>query len=235
MIKSSFQGFFWKTKTQKVNINDIEISIECLQSLDGTIDDLFHYLDSKGHKDLLEELSPYFGCIWPSGIALTRYLLSCFGKNKTDHLQKHPKSFRFCEVGCGLAIPSLFLSKALPLSRFLLTDYHPEVPIFLEVNLRLNSLDTHQIIYQKIDWKSLSSLNIQKQDWVIGSDLLYEKENPKLLADTLLYLIKQDGRIVIADPGRPYLEPFVQEMKARGWQAEVHADNDIFILDFKRI
>src|SRR4051812_16113062 len=54
----------------------LTIEIECLENLNETIDQMFELLQKSGHQELLEELCPYFGVIWPSARALARHLVS---------------------------------------------------------------------------------------------------------------------------------------------------------------
>lgn len=235
MIASSLPDFFWKTKVTTLKIDHVELKLESLQSLESTIDDLFDYLQDKGHTDLLEVLCPYFGCVWPSSVALTQYVVDKI-KNEIEPKQSLKNvSLRVGEVGCGLALPSLLLSKLLPLSKFFTTDFHPEVPVFLEKNKKNNFISDSHLKYQPMDWKLLSEVSKNKMDWVMGSDLLYEKEHPLLLADAVHHWVKHDGTIFISDPGRPYLQEFVDQMKSRGWVSPHLLKDNIFIFEFKKI
>jgi predicted nicotinamide N-methyase len=93
--------------------------------------------------------------------------------------------------------------------------------------------------YRRLDWKG-PEVALGKFGLVIGSDILYEKNHPAQVADALVRLVKNSGRIVIADPGRPYLQTFVDEMRARGFGAEPFLQSttegkDVLIFDFRKI
>lgn len=233
----------WRTKRSVERVPDpagggmLSLEIDELESLEDTIDELFEELERSGNPNLLEDLCPYFGCVWPSARALARYLL------ETD--PEKDGAVRAIEVGCGLAIPSIVLAKRFRLSRILATDFHPEVPKFLERNLALNSVPADRFEYRELNWRAPDP-GIGRFGLVIGSDILYEKTHPADVADALVRLAKPSGRIVVADPARPYLQVFVDEMKARGFGAEprimaVPADakkddlKEIVLLDFRRI
>lgn len=206
----------WKTKlTQEVislpGGGAFTLELEVLENLEATIDELFLELERSGNPTLLEDLCPYFGCVWPSARALTEYLAS--------HNIEEDGAVRVLEIGCGLAIPSLLLARTLKFSKVTATDFHPEVPRFLERNLARNSIPRDRFEYRELNWRNPPD-QLGRFGVVIGSDILYEKNHPEDVAEALVRLVKPLGRIIIADPKRPYLERFVAEMKARGFSAK---------------
>jgi predicted nicotinamide N-methyase len=232
----------WKTKRSSEEVlarsgESLRLEIEELQSLEETIDELFYELERTGNPQLLEELCPYFGCVWPSARGLAQYFV--------ENDPERDGAVRAIEVGCGLAIPSLVLAKRFRFSKILATDFHPEVPRFLERNLGLNAIPKERFEYREMNWRKPDD-ELGRFGLVIGSDILYEKTHPSDVADALVRLVKPSGRIVIADPARPYLQVFVDEMEARGFAAEpqvysVRADSEkagkkeVILLDFSRI
>jgi len=226
----------WKTKVSREEFvapdgARVALEIEELASLEDTIDELFAELERTGNPGLLEELCPYFGCVWPAARGLTEYLLK--------HSPERDGAVQILEVGCGLALPSLALARTLKFSRVLATDFHPEVPGFLEKNLARNPLPTGRFEYRPLDWKRPGA-ELGKFGLVMASDILYEKRHPAEVADALIRLVKAGGRIVIADPGRPYLQVFVDEMRARGYGAEpvlvpLAGKKDVLIFDFESL
>lgn len=206
-----------------------------LDNLESTIDELFLELEKSGNANLLEDLCPYFGCVWPSARALTEYLGS--------HNIEENGAVKVLEVGCGLAVPSLLLARSLKFSKVIATDFHPEVPKFLERNLVRNSIPRDRFEYRELNWRDPPS-DLGRFGVVIGSDILYEKSHVEDVAEALVQLVKSSGRIIIADPMRPYLESFILEMKARGFAAKpqtYQVSNDpgplkeVQVFDFRRI
>lgn len=230
-MKSLTDAFEYRLKREIEKIEGLELTIESLANLDETIDALFEFLRQTGRESLLEELCPYFGVIWPSARALSEYLVA-----QDDTL----KGSRLLEVGCGLAIPSL--AAAMRGAKVTATDFHPEVSKFLERNQMLNSVNTLQ--YLHLDWQrtALTEVISEKFDWVVGSDILYERQQPTLVAQVMSECLAEGGKAVLADPGRPYLQTFVDEMTRRGFQYQTQVrtvndrpvNKDIFLLVFER-
>jgi len=221
--------FEYELKRQPERIGEIELEIECLKDLNRTIDDLFSELERTGNAQLLEELCPYFGTVWPSARALAQTLF----ERRQEIAEK-----RVLELGCGLAIPSLVAAKLG--AQVVATDFHPEVPRFLKSNLELNQVSS--VRYERIDW-SKGFPDLGNFDWVIGSDVLYERQHAMLLAGVIdHYLSRGKGRAIIADPARPYLQPFVDEMTRLGIQHQTSVrtaedrpvPKDIFIVELHK-
>lgn len=207
----------WRTKVTREEIplpdgKKFTLEIEELENLEETIDELFLELERTGKPELLEDLCPYFGCVWPSARGLAEYLLM-------NSPEKDEGAVRLLEVGCGLAVPSIALARNFRLSKIVATDFHPEVPAFLKENLARNRVSAENFEYRELDWRKPPA-DLGKFGIVIGSDILYEKSHPGDLAEALVQLVKPSGRVIIADPGRPYLSVFVDEMKARGFFAK---------------
>lgn len=203
----------------------VKLQIERLENLNQTIDELFDALQKTGNEHLLEELSPYFGEIWPSARALTEYLL-----------ELGPwRGAKVLELGCGLALPSLLLAKMG--AQVVATDFHPEVPKFLARNKALNGI-TDSLEFLQLDWakneKKLGNFN-----WVIASDVLYERSHPQWMVQAIARQLDPTTPVTIADPARPYLQAFSDEMvKQTGRKCETQvrrldSKQDIFILTFR--
>jgi predicted nicotinamide N-methyase len=236
MSWSEFQ-FNYQLKREVESFGSLNLTIERLKNLDETIDSLFDYLQKSGNEALLEQLCPYFGVIWPSARALTQELITHAATLKGACL---------LELGCGLALPSL--ASSILGATVTATDFHPEVPRFLERNQVLNSVQS--LTYVHLDWQRQSmsgSLTTalpgaEKFEWVVGSDILYERQQPELVARVIDEWLAPKGKAVIADPCRPYLQSFVDEMTRRQFKYETHirrvrdvpVDKDIFLLVFHR-
>jgi predicted nicotinamide N-methyase len=50
-------------------------------------------------------------------------------------------------------------------------------------------------------------------DLVLGSDILYESQHPMQVAVALIAFLKPGGKIVLADPGRAYIQNFISCMQ----------------------
>ncbi len=232
-IESRSLSFSWKTKLIEEKIAGRTFRFHALKSLDETIDDLFVLLEKTGNPNLLEDLCPYFGHLWPSARGLC------------EHLAAHPierfGAQKVIEVGCGLAIPSLYLSQTIKLSKIVTTDFHPEVGAFFDANVKLNGIPEDRLVYRELNWRAPDP-SIGKFSLIMGSDILYEKQHPSEVADALERLSKHDSKILVADPARPYLQTFVDEMKARGFRSQEYvyrvadgaSPKDVFVFEFKK-
>jgi predicted nicotinamide N-methyase len=220
----------YQLKTQSI----LGLKVNALEDLDATIDALFSRIERGEDPRLLEDLCPYFGVVWPAALALTQ-MLQAMGPSL--------KGARVLEVGCGLALPSLMAAKLG--ATVTATDYHPDVPEFLQGNLKANNL---HVEYKRLDWKQLETIEElvphrgQGFDWVLGSDVLYERDHPGAVAEALTLLAGKHGRIIIADPLRPYLQSFIKEMESRRWRSDELVMNvvgpkgpqDVLVLPFNR-
>lgn len=217
--------FDYRTRVHELQLADLKLKVRCLESLDQTIDQLFKHIETTGDTRALEDLCPYFGVVWPAGRALSEVL----AHQPLEAL----KGKRFIEVGCGLAIPSLVA--ALRGAGVTATDFHPDVPGFLSENLLLSGVE---LSYVHMNWQT-EPLPPQVQggsyDWVVGSDILYEKQHPEHVASALERLLKPGGKLVVADPGRPYLQTFVDAMKKRGFDATLQSQSEVFVFSFSSI
>lgn len=220
--------FPYRLKSEVERVGAIELKITRLADLNQTIDELFLELEKTGREELLEDLCPYFGTIWPSARALSSFMAQI----------PELKNLRILEVGCGLALPSLLCAKRG--AQVVATDFHPDVPFFLELNAKENQISGLE--YIKVNWQ-LEFPGLGKFDWIIGSDVLYESKHSLILADAVSHYLNSNGKIVITDPARPYLQSFVDAMKAKGFDcissvvtAPDHPKpKEIFVTEFSRV
>ncbi len=220
----------YKLKKQIEKIGSFEFELECLDNLDETIDQVFKQLENHKNPRTLEELCPYFGVVWPAARALAEYL--------ADLPESKIRGKTVLELGCGLALPSILATKRL--AHVVATDFHPEVWGFLESNIKINHIQN--ITYRNMNWENRIEPAVKNFDWIIGSDILYESRYSASLALNLSKQVNQNGHVVIADPGRPYLQDFVDAMKNQGFDYQTQTKKvshppffqEIFILIFNR-
>ncbi len=189
------------------------LTIERLRSLDATIDAHYEEYQRTGRKELFEDLCPYFGVPWPAGLALARY-----AEKRAQEWQK----LSVLEIGCGLAIPSLVLARAGV--QGVATDFHPDVPRFLEKNKRANGLDFP--LFEFLDWRK-QAVDV---DVILASDFLYDRE----AVDAVLGFLGRSlwKEFVLVDPGRPYLGAFVQGLGA--YQVEQKTEGNCTFVEVRR-
>ena len=158
---------------------------------------------------------PLFGVVWPSSIVLANFMLSYDFSGK-----------RILEIGCGIGLVSLLLNhKHADISA---TDIHPEAEDFLVVNTNLNNGKV--IPFKRASWDDLDT-RLGQFDLIVGSDLLYERENVNLLAEFINHHTKPDAHVVIVDPGRGNHATFSKKMIALGYTHTQNKPEDTSYLE----
>lgn len=198
-----------------------------MEDIDATIDELFEVYSREGRTDLFEEMCPYFGTLWAAGRVLTEQLPKYLAR--IEERGESLKGSRILEVGCGLALPSLYLEKrGLTVEA---TDLHPDVPAFLKSNRERNGLKGPRFV--ELDWrKDLESET--RWDLILASDVLYDKTQPASLLDFLLKAVVPGGSVLVADPGRSYFEGFLLEASRHGFHVKTEGLFGVFIGELRR-
>ena len=144
---------------------------------------------------------PLFGLLWEAGGALARHMLTY----PIEHL-------RILEVGCGLGLASLILKRRN--GDITATDRHPESQRFLAYNTWLNQ--GQDIPFVRSDWEAPDT-TMGRFDLIVGSDLLYQREHPRLLASFLEQHARPSCTVIIADAQRGHLGQFCKQMAGHGF------------------
>lgn len=146
-------------------------------------------------------LVPYWAVLWRSGLALARELdVTALG------------GLRVIELGCGLGIPSLAAARAG--ATVVATDESEEALELLARNASANGLEVETV---RADWAEPSALVERAPfDVVLAADVLYERA---AVARLLSLIPRLAPEAVVADPGRPAAEAFLEQARRR-WRAE---------------
>jgi predicted nicotinamide N-methyase len=148
---------------------------------------------------------PLFGLVWPSSIVLA------------EVMNTHPiHGIKILELGCGLGLASLIAAQRG--ADITASDYHPLADTFLKENCSLNQFQP--IKYERLDWSTLDS-DIGTFDLIIGSDLLYERNHPKMLSEFIHHHSKKTVKVIIVDPNRRQQSSFTQAMLKLGYSCTV--------------
>ncbi len=157
---------------------------------------------------------PLFGLLWPSGAQLAA------------HLAQRPVTSgeRILEIGCGLGLASLVGHRRG--ADVTASDCHPLAELFLLENLRLNAMAPMK--YRHGHW---SATAVQHQhaiddglhalrgrfDLIIGSDVLYERDEEGLLARFIGRHAASGAQVWIVDPDRGNRSAFNRHMATQGF------------------
>jgi predicted nicotinamide N-methyase len=128
------------------------------------------------------------------------------------------------ELGAGCGVPGLAVAFSNPPpKRVYVTDLNPKTVENLDHNISLNGLVNTTAI--KMDWCDKSTWPEEKLDFVIGSDLIYQKSLVPLLVDVVLGLLKPNGKFYYVAPesGRDGLVEFIDRMKeaCSDWKMQI--------------
>lgn len=144
---------------------------------------------------------PIFGMLWPSGRVLAQVMLTFEIAGK-----------RILELGCGLALPSLVVHRRG--GDITASDCHPLAASFLLENLSLNQLPAMK--YQAGNWSRTNPL-LGSFDLIIGSDVLYDREQPEALSEFIDLHSGHDVEVLIMDPDRGNRSVFNRRMRSLGF------------------
>ena len=156
---------------------------------------------------------PLFGQVWPSArvLALAMHSHAIEGK-------------RILEIGAGLALASLVIHRRA--GDVTVTDWHPLTEAFLQENLLANGLGP--LPYQPGNWAlddASGASGLGRFDLIIGSDVLYERQQPAQLARFIDQHAALGAEIIIVDPDRSNRSAFCREMAALGYRLTMTAAN----------
>ncbi|MCK9605588.1 MAG: protein N-lysine methyltransferase family protein [Methylomonas sp.] len=187
----------YQVKHEAVNIGGTDYLIRSLL-------DLQQYSDPHGEAEqagLSSTSWSLFGQIWPSArvLALAMDSFNLAGK-------------RILEIGAGLGLASLVIHGRG--GNITVSDWHPLSQDFLNKNLLLNRLGP--IKFEASDWSELNS-ELGEFDLIIGSDLLYERQQPGQLAAYIHRHAAPSAEIIIVDPDRGNRVDFCKHMHTLGY------------------
>ena len=166
------------------------------------------YSDPKGaaHDTGMGESGwPLFGQVWPSArvLALAMDSHAIAGK-------------RILEIGAGLALASLVMHRRE--GDVTVTDWHPLTETFLNTNLLANDLSP--LPYMAGNWAvddADGASGLGKFGLIVGSDVLYERQQPDQLARFTDQHAQADAEVIIVDADRSNRSAFGKAMAALGW------------------
>jgi len=155
---------------------------------------------------------PLFGHLWPSARVLALYM------HTFDLVGK-----RILEIGAGLALASLVVHRRA--GDMTVSDWHPLSQAFLNENLELNKLGPLE--YQSGNWETTNP-QLGRFDLIIGSDVLYERQQPMQLATFIDLHATASAQIIIVDPDRGNRVGFCKAMTGLGFDCVVRRADPLF-------
>ena len=187
-------------KMEEISIGGHDLKIRSLKDRQQFSDEQ----DIAGNRGVSSASWSHFGVVWPCGIVLAQII------------SKLPlQGLRILELGCGLGIASLVASRRG--GDITASDHHPLAESFMSQNAVLNELPGVKFAHG--DWCTPIT-QLGKFNLIIGSDLLYERDQPALLSVFIDCHAASDAKIILCDPGRREAKRFNRLMVERGFSAQ---------------
>src|SRR5262245_16621297 len=149
-----------------------------------------------------DERLPYWADLWPSSLALARYLRDAVDLEGLEVL----------ELGCGLGLVGI--AAALNGGMVTFTDYEADALAFTRYNICWNGCSHATVRY--LDWHAPRLDHAYAR--IVASDVLYERANFQPLVQLLYRALQPDGQFILAEPNRPIARDFFRLLRDGGFQ-----------------
>jgi predicted nicotinamide N-methyase len=149
-----------------------------------------------------DERLPYWADLWPSSLALARYLWEAVDLQGVEVL----------ELGCGMGLAGIAASRKGGVVTF--SDYEADALAFTRYNAYRNGCP--QAIVRHLDWHA-PTLN-QTYAVIMASDVLYERATFQPLMQLLHRALGPDGHFILAEPNRPIARDFFRLLRDHRFQ-----------------
>jgi hypothetical protein len=163
--------------------------------------------------------------IWSASLVMARWMAQKSVLGRFDN-----KSV--LELGAGCGVPGLTVGLYSRANAVHITDFNPATVQNLKYNIEINAnrSSTHsnlqcsewqeRVNASSIDWENEATWPNEKMDFIVGSDLIYQKSIVPLLKKVVSGLLHPDGRFLYTCPsdGRDGLIEFIDTMKNEGFR-----------------
>jgi len=171
--------------------------------------------------------------IWCASLVMARWLAS-------PKMTKRMEGKNVVELGAGCGVPGLATAVYGKPKSVTITDLNPETIENIQHNIGLNVSNTPaKLVGSSIDWGDDTTYPSDKIDYVIGSDLIYQKDIVPLLKKVVTGLLAKGGDnddddgnnannsnsssggsflYVAPEGGRDGLPEFINAMKTEGFE-----------------
>jgi predicted nicotinamide N-methyase len=190
----------YQTRRFRLDIEGVPVNLDVVANASELLDQLI--AKGEDHEDVKDERIPYWADLWPSAIALGRYLV----ENRAV-----TPGMTVTEMGCGLGLAGIVAG--LLGAEVTLTDYLDEALLFARHNWSLN-LD-RPARFANMDWRQPDSA--LAADLVLAADLAYEMRLAEHLPNAFRTLCRPGGVILISEPNRKMSKPFFDSLPGHGF------------------
>ncbi len=188
----------YPTSTARCRFGDLEVDFTRVANPDDILDDAT-LLGS--HEELAWQ--PYWAEAWDTahGMAVHLAALELAGRDVLD-------------LGCGLGLTGAVA--AARGAHVLLADYAPPALLFAELNTWPWREQTR---VARVNWRA-DHLD-EKFDLIIGSDILYDRDDLPYLDRFWREHLKAGGKVLLGEPSRAMSREFFDWLRNQPWQMEV--------------
>ncbi len=200
-----FSDLDFPTRSLRVEIEGQSFTLELARDPDTLLDDLL----AKGadSEDVRDERIPYWADLWPSAVALGRFLV--------QEKLAGPGT-EVTEIGCGLGLAGIVAGRLGGLVTF--TDYLPEALALARHNWNRNVQGKAR--FQTMDWREPDPA--LAADLILAADVAYEARAFDPLPHAFHTLCRPGGTIILTEPDRPIARPFLDRLPDLGFRMEKH-------------
>ena len=149
-----------------------------------------------------DERLPYWTELWPSSIALCRWL-----EERRAEIAGRP----CLDLGCGLGLTAM-VGQWLG-AQVIGMDYEEEALHFASLNARHNGVTSP--LWTVMDWRQ-PAVRPRSIFRLWGGDIMYEKRFVAPVMHFLSHVLADDGAAWVAEPGRGVYEAFLQALHGGG-------------------
>jgi predicted nicotinamide N-methyase len=187
----------YDVKTNKYSVGAEWISITMVNDTNRLLDEM----SVEDH--LLETNFPFWAELWPSAVALARYIW--------DNVDFHGE--QVLELGCGLGLVGIVARKKQ--AKILMTDYNDDALMFAKYNAIKNKCEDIQ--FRSMDWQH-PNLDNQKFNYILASDIIYEEQSWIPIVNIFDAHLGEHGEAMLAEPNRPNAQGFFEILQHRGFR-----------------
>lgn len=187
----------WPLHETRIEVGDNELDLFLIDQ-DYVVDRLV-----EENADL-EQRNPYFGLVWPSAIVLARELAT-----RADLAGK-----RVLDIGCGPGLLGIVAARKGAHVTFL--DLMPEGIALARKNAARCGIEA---CFLSADIRDESAVR-GPFDFLVASDVLYERPLVAALLESLERLLATNGVALFSDPTRPTAHEFAHTTTRRGFSVE---------------
>ncbi len=149
---------------------------------------------------------PYWAELWESAAGIAQYLVDRYTRRDAPAME----TLSVLDLGCGQGLGGTVAARMG--AKVLLADIEEDALLFAE----LNSLSPgNRVRVRKLDWQKD---NLREGfDLILGADIVYERSQWEFLDRFWKAHLKENGLVLLGEPGRQTGEEFTTWARERGW------------------